>query len=584
MAFVSFRVFRRFRVLAVLALGASVGGACSEVDPFGKLSHSDPRGTDGGSYDAGRRDAEASTDAAPAEAGRADAGHVLGNTTLAAGVSFTCALWPGGTVRCWGDNSRGQLGDGTLISRPDPAEVLGLEGVVEITSGVSHSCALTVNGSVRCWGFDDQGQLGDGEATLDPRTRPVDVQGLGDVIQIAAGSWHTCALRREGTVRCWGWNRSGEVGDGTTLPRTTPTDVTGLAEVVQITAGGDKTCALRRDHRVACWGRVLTAIVAGMELLPTEVAGLGDVVEIAAGDGHTLARRSDGTVRAWGSNTNGELGDYSRTSSPVPVNVYALVNAVEIAAGGSSCARVAGGRVLCWGAWDEVYTAPFEVAGVAGAEEIAVGGGGAHACARLLDGTFRCWGYNGSGEAMAGGCCHDGLCGIPEGASCGTEGTCAGGWCSGCGGAGQPCCDRKRIAGQRCHDEAPLCTDSGCSACGGIGEPCCEGSRCRDAKATCFDDRCVETGTPGAPCLPGNVCPDGCCVLRDHSDFVCAPVGTACPGPSAAPPAGICGADGSCGACGGLDQPCCASSSTRIAFYCSAPGMVCDPSGVCRAR
>jgi hypothetical protein len=311
------------------------------------------------------------------------------------------------------------------------------------------------------------------------------------------------------------------------------------------------------------------------------VVGLGDVVEIAGGYDYMLARRSDGTVRAWGYNMNGELGDSSRKAAVTPVDVVSLANSVEIAAGGASCARLADGRVSCWGAWEGVFTVPFEVKGVVLAEEIAMGG---HACARLTDGTFRCWGgVDSYGEMMAGGCCHDGLCGIPEGASCGTEGTCAGGWCSGCGGAGQPCCDRHRTAGQRCRDDTPLCTDAGCSACGEIGEPCCEKSPCHDANATCFYGQCVETGTPGAPCLPGNVCPDGCCVLRDHSDFVCTTTGTACPGPEGAPP-GNCGADGSCGSCGGLDQPCCASSSTRIAFYCSAAGTVCDPSDRCLAK
>jgi hypothetical protein len=203
-----------------------------------------------------------------------------------------------------------------------------------------------------------------------------------------------------------------------------------------------------------------------------------------------------------------------------------------------------------------------------------------HACVRLSDRTIRCWGYNGDGRMMAGGCCYQSLCGVPEGTACGAPsagmGTCSDGWCSGCGGLNQPCCDRARPPGQRCREASPLCLNEKCVACGGLGEPCCEGtSRCRDS-AVCFYDRCAMPGQPGAPCLPGNACAAGCCVLQGHGDYVCLDVGGACPGD-----AGSCSPQASCGACGGQDQPCCRSESTRIPFYCSAPGVSCGDAGLC---
>lgn len=495
--------------------------------------------------------------------------------SLASGNSHTCARTAEGTVQCWGNNVSGALGDGTTEPRSNGVTVPGLTQVVEVRAGVVHTCVRLSDATVRCWGRNDFGALGDG--TTDLRASPVAVVGLAGVVQLSAGGWHTCARLQDDTVRCWGKNEKGALGDGTTTQSLTPVRVAGLSDVAEVAAGDGFTCARRTDGSVWCWGYIFFDVLGEGAALATQIDALQGVVEIKAGYGHLCARRSDGTVLCLGPNTNGQLGDGSRTHRSTPVQVFELSDAAQISLGGHSCARHQSGRVSCWGSLHgQAEPRPVAVPGLNDAVEISTGGG--HSCARLRDGTLRCWGYNSDGQTMAGGCCHDGLCGLPEGSACGAAtvgGICTEGWCSGCGGEGQPCCDTAR-APNRCKAANPLCNDQElCVACGGLNQPCCEGSTCADSGARCFNDRCMTPGEPEGPCLANNACNGGCCVLGDDVQPACIGAGTMCPGPQGSP-AGACEASGGCGGCGALSQACCpVAQGTRIPYYCSAPNTEC---------
>jgi alpha-tubulin suppressor-like RCC1 family protein len=281
---------------------------------------------------------------------------------VAAKGAYTCALTATGAVRCWGDNSRGQLGDGTTVQRRTPVTVTGLgSGVQAIAPGNQHTCALNAAGGVLCWGDNLHGQLGDG--TTAQRLAPVAVSGLGSGVRaISAGGDHTCAVTTTGAVLCWGDNIAGQLGDGTIVQRTTPVPVSGLGSGVQaIALGYYHSCALSTAGAVSCWGyNAVGALGDGTtgdanqdRLTPVPVVGLGSGVRgIAAGYEHTCAATTTGAALCWGWNVHGQLGDNSTTQRLSPVPVTGLGSGVLALSGGvfHTCAMVTGGAVSCWGA------------------------------------------------------------------------------------------------------------------------------------------------------------------------------------------------------------------------------------------
>lgn len=286
-----------------------------------------------------------------------DVGIPSGVTSIVLGDEHTCALMDTGGVKCWGRNDHGQVGNNSTLNRQVPTDVSGLAaGVTTIYANHQQTCALMATGAVKCWGLNARGQIGN-NSTLD-RQVPADVVGLSSgVTALALGDEHVCSLDTAGAVKCWGRNDHGQVGNNGTLDRQIPTDAVGLSSGVSaIYAHHQQTCAIMATGAVKCWGRNDRGQVGNNGTLdrqvPTDVVGLvSDVTSLALGDGHACALTSTGAVQCWGRNDHGQIGNNGTLDRQVPTDAQGLDSGVAgiFANNFQTCALMATGGVKCWG-------------------------------------------------------------------------------------------------------------------------------------------------------------------------------------------------------------------------------------------
>ena len=389
--------------------------------------------------------------------------------------SHGCALRADGSMWCWGRGASGQLGNGATGNTDHPVQVQSMTNVVQQGTGNNHSCAVRADGSVWCWGDNSSRQLGNGLAgcgaygsdySLTPirvvkGNSPSSSEFLADVVQVSAVSYHSCAVRVDGSVWCWGEASDGQLGhEGGFAPSSydsdricvgSPVQVVAkaggaasgefLTGVVQVSAGNKHSCAVRADGSVWCWGKGSNGQLgyggtSGQDH-PVQVVAkagwaasgefLADVIQVSAGSYHSCAVKADGSVWCWGKGNYGQLGNDDSTSfeKSHPVQVVArdgaasnefLADVVQMSTGEEySCAVKADGSVWCWGSGSsgqlgdggttskkdhpvQVVARDGAASGEFLADVVQVSTGSYHSCAVKVDGSIWCWGYGGSGS------------------------------------------------------------------------------------------------------------------------------------------------------------------------------------------
>lgn len=354
---------------------------------------------------------------------------------LVAGSYFTCSLATAGTVRCWGDNQYGQLGNGESQTKsPTSVGVVGISTAVEITAGDYHACALLNDGRVKCWGYGYYGQLGYGsKGDGSNKVTPVFVRNsdntddLTGVVSIAAGQQFTCAVLSDKTAKCWGQTQSGRLGNGESGGaeanwKSLPVDVktnasTLLADVDEIATGGGTACALLADATVKCWGSNTNGQLGiGNTSSSSYAVGFSNitgVIALTAGMGHVCVLKVAAMYCAGGASNKYVYGRQMPNSTPVEFldAQTSVSNAKQIVASDSAtCILRSDSTVACAGGIFQFETntttaisgsgsgptSSFTaISGLTGV--IALAGGGEHFCASIAAG-MKCWGKNSSGQ------------------------------------------------------------------------------------------------------------------------------------------------------------------------------------------
>lgn len=343
------------------------------------------------------------------------------------------------SVSAWGDNSNGQLGNGSTAGQYAPAPVKGLGNVRKVESGSGHAVALLPDGTALAWGRNAFGQLGEGSTTN--QLVPVPVKELTGIKDVVPGGGQTLFLREDGTVWGCGAGFFGLLGPAHLGICPVPVQVEGVEGVVSLVSGGGHALALLEDGSVWSWGRDDYGQlgdgpdpdgVPGRSLqehagraywsrpLPAQIKGLAGIRTMAAGGGHSVAVLDDGSMLSWGDNDRGQLGDGTANHRPSPGSVPGLDGVVAAAcAYHHTLALREDGTVWAFGINDRGQIgdgttahrhAPVPVGGLSDVRALSAAGGGGeanpggygHSLALLADGTVYAWGCNDHGQLGTG--------------------------------------------------------------------------------------------------------------------------------------------------------------------------------------
>jgi alpha-tubulin suppressor-like RCC1 family protein len=278
----------------------------------------------------------------------------LSFTTISAGGNFGCGIATDRQLYCWGKDDVGQIGNGQDGAGDTPAlATVKSERFTAVSAGSHHACALNLTGIAYCWGDDSRGQLGDNRTINSTTPIPIEDESL-EFSMISAGDAHTCGVTTSGNAYCWGAGDLGQLGNGLTGDREVPSPVSGGVSFVAISAGRSHTCALDTTGNLYCWGdnsmgQLGTGVAGGFQVTPIAVTGPGGFTSLSAGANHTCGI-ADGGVKCWGRSQYGEVGDGSVFDHVVASpTVVGTLQATKISAGASHTCAIGIGQAWCWG-------------------------------------------------------------------------------------------------------------------------------------------------------------------------------------------------------------------------------------------
>jgi alpha-tubulin suppressor-like RCC1 family protein len=334
---------------------------------------------------------------------------------VAMGRRHSCARMQDDTVRCWGDNTAGQLGTGDTMPRTRPTFVPNISVPMDLSLGLSHTCSVTTGRPPRalCWGSSSRGQLGNAVQAGGQSSTPVAVDGVAGIpARIEAAEEHTCALSDDGSASCWGSNLMGELGTGQGPDRATPQLVTLRAPVTSLSSTTRHTCAALNDGSVWCWGANDSdqlGRTGPQSPVPVQVLQLTGAAQVHVGQSHSCAMQGDDTVRCWGADSDGQLGDglqVTRPYDPQMVGDVGLQGVQALVTGyRHNCVSLGPAGMSCWGANDHgqmgqgasstqaSYNRPVALDLMAAN----LASKGEHTCA-IVGQRMYCWGQNDYGQ------------------------------------------------------------------------------------------------------------------------------------------------------------------------------------------
>jgi hypothetical protein len=342
---------------------------------------------------------------------------------VSGGKDHTCGVTTDYFAYCWGNNSLGSLGDGTIIQHTTPVAVVGGLRFKQVSAGWSFTCGVTTDNRAYCWGDNSSGELGNGTRAGPERcgsdvvggiscsTRPVAVAGGLRFAQVEVGTDHACGVTTtDRRAYCWGGNGNGQLGDGTLIARLTPVAVRGGLQFRQVSLSYLHTCGVTTDYVAYCWGdnsegQIGDSTNITVRLRPTRVSGTRQFRQIDAGVAHTCAVTTSDRAFCWGNGRWGQLGNGKTYLSFWPRAVAGGLSFRRVTAGWyHTCGETTSNRAYCWGlnydgSLGDGTSIPHltPVAVIGGFYFKQVSAGWVHTCGKTSAAVLYCWGNNGYG-------------------------------------------------------------------------------------------------------------------------------------------------------------------------------------------